>query len=120
MATKNSIEQGKLTSASIEHKLTKFIINPPVNLLKLSIWTFLICLVLSFVAGFINQILLAVIFSIIAGVSIFVAITQTKFFWRMNRYLEAETRLHARANKWMAVVLIIIGVTALAVSFLIS
>ena len=78
----------------------------------------MICLVLFFIAGIFDQMLLAMIFSAIAGVSTFVAITQTKFFWQMNRYLEAH--LHTKTNKWVTVVLITIGVTALIASFFIS
>jgi uncharacterized membrane protein len=109
MATNSSTQRGKLA---------KLLLDPPVNLFKLSIWTLIVSLVLFFMARLLNQTLLALGLSVIAGISVFIAITQTKFFGWVNGYLEAH--LTRSGNRWTAVVLVIAGIIALIASLFIS
>jgi hypothetical protein len=109
MATNSSIQRSKLAN---------LLLNPPVNLLKLSIWTLVVSLILFFIAGLLGQMVLALALSVIAGISVFIAITQTKFFWRVSNYLQVH--LVSRENRWTVVVIAVVGVTALIASFFIS
>ncbi len=103
---------------AIQSKLEKLLLNPPINLFKSSIWTFAIAFVLFLIAGLLGQMLLAVVFSVIASVSVFIAITQTKLFVILNNYLEAH--LPARASRWVVVVIVIMGIIALIASLFVS
>jgi hypothetical protein len=115
---KTSSASKKLTLNSIEYKLAEFLLNPPINLFKLSMWTLAISLVLFVIAGIFGQMLLAVLLSAIAGFAVFIAITQTKLFVKFNNYLKVH--LPARADRWIVVVMVVVGITALITSVFVS
>lgn len=83
------------------------------NLFKLSVGIFIAAVILFFIAGLLGQMVLAVILSVIAGVSVLVAATQTHYFERLCNYLEDGG---SRENRWVKVIIIAAGILAISVA----